>query len=97
MFIGLVAFSLVPGIIGSITKLRGMAIALVIGLFGPIGLCFYMSLMHAPLHGAICNVCNQLYIEFLSGDFYGLSSNSYAKKIHAETLNAQIKSIYHCK
>ena len=33
----------------SITKLRGMAIALVIGLFGPIGLCFYMSLMHAPL------------------------------------------------
>ena len=49
MFIGLVAFSLVPGIIGSITKLRGMAIALVIGLFGPIGLCFYMSLMHAPL------------------------------------------------
>jgi len=49
LFFGLVAFSLVPGIIGSVKKLRGMFVALLIGFFGVIGLCFYMSLIHAPL------------------------------------------------
>lgn len=49
LFILLLASFIVPGLIGSFHKFIGLFVAVVIGACGPIGLFFYMSVLHAPL------------------------------------------------